>query len=252
MITTTETDVASIASLGHREAMQLQRTELDRAIAQLGTLEPGDWSTSTVCPGWDVRTMWLHVLGACEAGASVRENVHQMRAARRRAREQNLSLEAALSAIQIEDRSELSPDELVGRLGPVIPKTIGGRRRVPRPLRAIKVAVDAPVVEKWSLGYLIDVIYLRDIWMHRIDTARATGRDLELSADHDGRIVANIVAEWGRRHGQPFDLVLTGPAGGVFTAGTGGESIELDAIEFCCRLAGRGEATGLLRTIVPF
>jgi len=52
--------------------------------------------------------------------------------------------------------------------------------------------------------------------------------------------------------GQPFTLELTGPAGGSFTSGSGGESIELDAVEFCCLLAGRGEPTGLLRTIVPF
>ena len=73
-----------------------------------------------------------------------------------------------------------------------------------------------------------------------------------LTAEHDGRIVADVVAEWARRHGQPFTLELTGTAGGTFDVGTGGESIALDAVEFCRLLAGRGEATGLLTTIVPF
>ncbi len=108
------------------------------------------------------------------------------------------------------------------------------------------------MVEKWSLGYLIDTIYLRDAWMHRIDTARATNSELVLTADHDGRIVADVVAEWTRRHGEPFTLELTGAAGGTFTAGGGGERIELDAVEFCRVLSGRAEGSGLMATVVPF
>jgi len=35
-----------------------------------------------------------------------------------------------------------------------------------------------------------------------------------LTPDHDARIVADVVAEWAGRHGRPFTLHLTGPAGG--------------------------------------
>jgi hypothetical protein len=65
------------------------------------------------------------------------------------------------------------------------------------------------VPEKWSLGYGTDVIFTRDAWMHRLDLARATGRDPVLTADHDGIIVADVVAEWARRHGRPYRLELT-------------------------------------------
>jgi uncharacterized protein (TIGR03083 family) len=258
MTTTTTTDVGTIESISHGEAMQLQAAELDRAIALLRSLDADDWTVQTVCPDWDVRQMWLHVLGACEAGASMRENAHQMRAARRRRQDLGVSLEAGLSSVQVAEREGLSPDELVERLARVAPKTVKGRRRTPRPVRAVKIAIDAPVVERWRLGYLIDVIYLRDGWMHRIDTARATGSDLVLTPEHDGRIVADVVAEWARRHGQPFTLELTGPAGGRFSAGDndggndGNHTLVMDAVEFCWVLAGRGEADGLLRTIVPF
>ncbi len=248
----TTTDVATIAPIDHREAMRLQAIELDRAIALLRSLDTEDWSTPTVCPDWDVRQMWLHVLGACEAGASMRENAHQMLAARKRQKELGVPLEAGLSGVQVAERADLSPDELVDRLVAIAPKTVKGRSRTPRPMRAMKVAVDAPVVEKWSVGYLVDIIYLRDAWMHRVDTARATGNELVLTPEHDGRVVADIVAEWARRHGEPFTLELTGPAGGTFTSGVGGEPMVLDAVEFCWLLAGRGEATGLLATIVPF
>jgi hypothetical protein len=37
----------------------------------------------------------------------------------------------------------------------------------------VKLKVDGPVHETWTLGYLTDTIYLRDLWMHRIDAARA-------------------------------------------------------------------------------
>jgi hypothetical protein len=68
----------------------------------------------------------------------------------------------------------------------------------------------------------IDVtIYLRDLWMHRIDANRALSLLPELSADHDGRIVADIVVEWARRHGKPFILHLAGPAGGTYATDPG-------------------------------
>jgi uncharacterized protein (TIGR03083 family) len=248
----TITDVGTIASIDHREAMQLQATELERALTLLRSLGGDDWSRATDCPDWDVRQMWLHVLGACEAGASMRENMHQMRAGRKRTKELGVPLEAGLSGVQVAEREQLSPQDLIERLAAIAPKTVKGRSRTPRPMRAIKMAIDAPVVEKWSLGYLIDIIYLRDAWMHRIDTAHALGRELELTADHDGRIVADVVAEWARRHGQSFTLELTGAAGGTFVSGDGGERLEFDAVEFCRLLAGRGDADGLVATIVPF
>lgn len=251
-MTMTSIDTTTIPSIGHSEAMKLQAVELDRAIDLLRSLDPEQWSIQTSCPDWDVRQMWLHVLGACEAGASMRENMHQMGAARKRCKQLGVPLEAGLSGLQVAERIDLSPSQLLERLEQVAPKTIKGRSRTPRPMRAIKIGIDAPVVEKWSLGYLIDIIYLRDAWMHRVDTARAIGRDLELTPEHDGRIVADVVAEWARRHEQPFTLELTGPAGGTFTAGGGDDPILMDAVEFCWILAGRGEATGLLTTIVPF
>ncbi len=248
----TNTDVSTIPAIEHREAMKLQATELDRALEMLRSLDTEQWSTQTICPDWDVRRMWLHVLGASEAGASIRENMHQMLAARKRRKNLGGSLEAALSAVQVANREELSPHTLLERLERVAPKTVKGRNRAPRLMRAVKISIDAPVIEKWALGYLIDIIYLRDAWMHRVDTARATDTELVLSPEHDGRIVADVVAEWARRHGRPFTLELTGDAGGVFTAGERGEHRTIDAVEFCCLLAGRGEATGLLATIVPF
>ena len=106
--------------------------------------------------------------------------------------------------------------------------------------------------ERWQFGYLVDSVFTRDTWMHRLDIASATGRDMVLTPEHDGRMIADVVAEWARRHGQPFSLTLSGPAGGQWRAGDGGDQIELDALHFCQALAGRIPAHGLLTTMVPF
>jgi hypothetical protein len=133
---------------------------------------------------------------------------------------------------------------------------VRGRRRIPALVRHhAKLAVDGPVHERWKLGYLIDTIYLRDLWMHRVDLAHAVDRPVALSAEHDGRIVADVVAEWARRHRAPFVVELTGPAGGTFAHDgdrADAEHRSLDAVELCRSLAGRAPADGLLTTIVPF
>jgi uncharacterized protein (TIGR03083 family) len=233
--------------------MGLQAAELQRTIELLETLTPAEWTRQTDCPAWDVRRMYLHVLGACEGGASPLETARQMGAAFRHRRANGGPLEAALSAVQVRDREQLTPDELVARLRAVAPRTVRRRTKLLGPARRhMKMKVDGPVVETWTLGYLTDTIYLRDLWLHRVDASRATDRDVVLTADHDGRIVADVVGEWARRHGQPFELVLTGPAGGTFAAGADGPTATMDAVEFCRTVGGRRAGEGLFATIVPF
>ena len=151
------------------------------------------------------------------------------------------------------NNAALSTDELIDRMEAAGPRQARWRasrrlmRRIP-----LKQPMRDGTVETWRLAFLVDVILTRDTWMHRVDLARATDRPLELTADHDGRIVADVVAEWARRHGQPYTLELSGPAGGTFTSGEGGEHIAIDAIEFCRILSNRAVGTGLLTQEVPF
>ena len=254
-VTAVGTDTASLSPLTHTEGMALFAAELQRNLELMRSLSDEDWRAQTECPDWDVRRMYLHVLGACESGASMRELAHQMLTARSYQKANGGPLEAALSATQVAERIDLTPGQLVSRFAEVAPRTVRARTRMPSLMRRATMAVDGPVVERWSFGYLMDTIYLRDAWMHRIDVTRATGRTPVLSSDHDGRIVADVVAEWSRRHGQPFTLTLTGTAGGTFTARGGGaaqDAMTLDAVEFCRILAGRSPGEGLLTTIVPF
>lgn len=246
-------DVASVRPVSHGEGQDLFAAEIDRTVDLLRTLTPEQWAAPTDCPAWDVHHLNLHLLGAAESGASFRELAHQLRAARSWQNKHGGPQEAALSGVQVQEREAVRPDELVSRLADAGPRAAARRRSLPSLVRRVSIAVDGPVVERWTVGYLVDVIYLRDAWMHRIDSSRAVEAPLVLTAEHDGRIVADVVAEWCRRHGRPVDLVLTGTAGGRFVAGSGTrEVLELDAVEFCRTLAGRTAGEGLLGQIVPF
>lgn len=249
----TTTDVTGSKGLDHNKAMALQAAELSRTLDLLETLSAADWSAQTECPAWDVHHMYLHVLGACEAATSIRELVHQMRAGRAHQKANGGPLEAGLSAVQVRDREHLGPAELVERLRTVAPLTVKKRTSLPGFLRSeFGMKVDGPVVERWKLGYLVDTIYLRDLWLHRVDASRATGKDLVLTVGHDDRIIADVAAEWAHRHDQPVVLELTGPVGGTFVHKEGGEHLVLDAVEFCRTVGGRTDGTGLLTTVVPF
>ena len=233
-------------------AMRLAATEYQRLLDLLRALAPEDWSKPTECAGWDVRAMAAHALGMVEMAASMREQSRQAKAARARG---GLFIDA-LTAVQVEERAEMNPQQIVDRFAIRAPKAARGRRWTPSFVRR-RALPDLPRVgghdEAWTIGYLVDIILTRDPWMHRIDIVRATGADHVLTADHDGVIVADIAAEWARRHGQPYTVRLSGPAGGTWTSGTGGPLVEMDAVDFCRVLSGRGApGGGLLATQVPF
>lgn len=232
-------------------AMRLAANEYQQVIDLLGSLRPQDWSKPTECPEWDVRAMATHLLGMAEMAASIREQSRQVRAATKRG---GVFIDA-LTAVQVEQRAQMTPGQIIARMVAVAPKAARGRRRAPvfmrrRPMPQPQHVNGAD--ESWTIGFLLDVILTRDPWMHRIDITRATGATHVLTGEHDGVLVDDIVSEWADRHHQPFTLHLTGPAGGSWTVGTGGPDLELDVSDFCRAVSGRRPADGLLATEVPF
>jgi uncharacterized protein (TIGR03083 family) len=240
-------------------AMRLAETEYQRVTDAVDALEAQDWTRATDCTEWDVRRLVAHIVGQANLFSTPLELARQTRAAKARQQPGQAGVDA-LTALQVEERQHLGPEELRAELHRVGPRGAKGRRRVPgfvRRRRAPGVEVVNGVPEAWSIGFVTDVILTRDAWMHRLDLAHATGRDPALTPDHDGVIVADVVAEWTRRHGQSFRLELTGPAGGSWSSGTGGQEIVMDAADFCRVVSGRQVATvanpgGLLATRVPF
>jgi hypothetical protein len=151
-----------------------------------------------------------------------------------------------INEFQVRERSTMGNEEVVARLAEVAAMAVVGRRRLPPPIRWAPVPMGPPIGWK-PLTYLMRMGFTRDVWMHRVDLARATRREIVLTPQHDGRLVADIVVEWANRHGEPFRLELTGPAGGTYVQEGAGEHLTLDAVEFCRVLSGRAFGIGLLR-----
>ncbi|MCW2743344.1 MAG: hypothetical protein JWR45_3766 [Blastococcus sp.] len=250
MSTTTVRNVVRPPALDRDTALRLAATEYGRFAALLGELDPQDWTRRTDCAEWDVRAMAGHALGMAEMVASLR----QFAAQNARAARAGGGIDA-LTALQVRDRARLSPGELVDRFVAIAPRAVDGRRRLSRLIGRFTLPEDQVVggrPERWTFGFLVDVILTRDTWMHRMDLARATGREPALDPGHDGVLVDDVVAEWAQRHGSPYRLHLTGPAGGAWASVDDGPEYELDAVEFCRVLSGRGSAHGLLAQQVPF
>jgi uncharacterized protein (TIGR03083 family) len=243
---TTDTD-----RIRRPEARVLAEREFSRFAELVASLTPQEWQTPTDCTGWDVRKMALHILGSGDAQASVGEFLHQLRHGLRVNKEiDSHHWVDGLNEIQIRERSHLSNDELVTQLRAVGPKAVRGRWGTPPPMRYVPIPFGPPI--GWApLKYLLDVGFTRDVWAHRIDIHAAISRPMHLTADHDGRLVADIVGEWRQVHGHAFELILDGPAGGTFSQGVGGEHVQMDAIEFVRVLAGRVPGTGVLSNPLP-
>lgn len=255
-------------------AKRLMTTEYQRVVDQLRTLSPEEWRAETCNTGWDVRILAAHMLGMVSMAASMREQMRQLRAAKKRGGE----FIDALTALQVEKYDGWPQEQIVAEYERLAPKAVKGRTRMPRLLRGRTMPNAQPVdpprqYEPWTFAYLLDVILTRDPWMHRSDIAAATGREMKQTGDHDALIVDDVAREWAHRHGEPCSLTLTGPIGLHYVFGPGGgvqvsdgghgerpdstsptqgPSYTLDAVEFCRILSGRGSGHGLLQVRVPF
>jgi uncharacterized protein (TIGR03083 family) len=230
-------------------AVRLAAAEYERAADLLERLSPAQWAAPTDCTAWDVRAMAGHMLGMVQMTASVPEMVRQQAIATRRAKRAGGELIDSLTALQVEKNVSLTPEGLVREYRRLAPRAVRARRRAPGLIRR-QTFRDQD--EWWTVGYLFDVILTRDPFLHRVDICRATDAAMTATAEHEGAIVADVVQEWAGRHGAAFDLTLTGPAGGHWQHGEGGEPISMDALEFCRVLSGRAPGSGLLTTQVPF
>jgi uncharacterized protein (TIGR03083 family) len=244
--------VEDIAPISHREGMDLAETEYRRFTDMLDQLKPDDWSKQTVNTDWNVKQLVAHVLGFAESNASFLVFVKAMRAGKKRAAEKGYDhFIHGTNEVQVEEREHLSTNELVSSWKTVWPKALKGRRRFPPFMRPIPLDF-GPIIGKKPMGsYLMDVVFTRDTWMHRIDICRAVGVDPVLTPEHDGRLIEDIVAEWVRLYDLSPTLRLEGPAGGTFVSGDGGEELTIDAVEWIWILSGRGTGTGLLEKELP-
>jgi uncharacterized protein (TIGR03083 family) len=241
-------DTRDIPLIGHQEAMQLAEAECGRFLELVHQLDDDDWRQPTDCTEWSVKDIVVHQLGVAAAVGSIREMVHQMRAARRLPK--TMARVDRLNAVHVKERRHLSTDQLTELLAPALRRALRARRRAPALIRKLRFSEET--FGRVSFGYLNDIVVTRDSLIHRVDIARATGKPMMLTADHEGRVIADVVRDWAAHHGQAFTLWLSDPAGGTYQAGSGGREIAVDALEFCRILSGRAPGDGLLKTQVMF
>lgn len=237
---TTATDLPPLTT---EDRVRLASTEGERVLDLLRSLPPERWSEPSGCAGWDVTDLAAHLLGQCDQLLSMREALRQDRAGKRLAR--GRARIDGITEFQVQQRRHLGRERLLGRLGAALPAAADRRRRFPFTSERVRLRIEVPAPggvyqEPWSFAYMAQVL-TRDLWMHRADLSLALGLPMVLTPDHDGRLVADVVRDWARRHGGPFRLVLDGPAGGAYAVGDRGPDLHLDAVEFCRRLFGRGE-----------
>jgi uncharacterized protein (TIGR03083 family) len=244
--TTVPVDAKRVPRLGHLEAVIAARVELDRFLIQLDRLAPDDWDKPTACTLWNVHDVVAHVAGAAASYARRSEFARQWNPLVQRAhRRPGFTVLDALNQVQVDDRATATADELLAELRHVGPLAIEHRRRIPSLLRAVRLPM--PALGVAPIGYLTDLIYTRDMWIHRLDVARATDREMVTDSTHDGRIVALMVRDLGRRlpvrfRSRAIVLELDGRAGGVYRLGEGespAATVALDALDFAWRAAGR-------------
>src|SRR5262245_51372575 len=248
-MSTTATPVESIPRLSYQQWLTRSEQEQERFGEVLGAVQTEHWDLPTDCTDWTVRDLCGHVLGSLYDNASLKRSLTSWLRASWVARRDGHAPLDELTAAEVQKFAAVPNAEVAGTFAALAPANIRGRRRVRSIVRRAPITIDD---RRYNLGDILGVILTRDLWMHRIDVTRATGTDFVASTDHDGVIVADLVADWARRHGQPFILELDGPAGGCWQQGTAGPTLHLDAVEYARTLAGRESGTGLLAQPVQF
>jgi uncharacterized protein (TIGR03083 family) len=235
-----ETRVEDVPGITQPEATALAEAQNAALLHTLYSLEDEQWAAPTDCVGWSVKDIASHIHGWAEALVSFKEARRQVGQAFRRRRELGNILDAQ-NEVQAEAGRRISTAELLLRLEEALPRMV--KRRAVLGRYGKYMPIWGPPFGVSNLGYLCNVIFTRDVFMHRIDIARATGTELDLGPS-ERRIVADIAREWGRGDGGPVRLELTGPAGGTYVAGsTPHAKVTADAVDFCRFLAGRADVS---------
>jgi AcrR family transcriptional regulator len=236
--------------IDRRLAMRLAADEYARCADLMARLEPRQWSAPTVNTDWTVRDTAGHMLGMVQMMSSLPQMLGQRSASMRLAKKVKAPFSIDhLTALQVQ-RNDGRAHPTVAAAGteggawppthaepPAQPHHAGSPARR-RPAGALDVRVPR---RRSAHTRLVDA---------QVRHLRCNGPGPGPTREHDGRLVDDIVREWADRHRQPHRLDLTGAAGGSW--GADGERITIDALDFCRILSGRGSATGLLATSVPF
>jgi uncharacterized protein (TIGR03083 family) len=221
MTTETATRAADLPQTDPDAARDHAAAEYDALLTMVDAFAASDWDLPTDCTEWRVHDMVAHVAGAAEEACRLPVMLRQ----------------------QIADRVGLSDTELAVDLRRWATGAPDGRRRQPSLLRRVPMPGFTGLRPGTNLAHLLDVIYVRDVWLHRVDLHRATGVDLPASSA-EGEVVAQVVRDldiaWD---GPALVLELTGRGAGRWQVGSGSPvaTVREDSVALMRLLSGRSD-----------
>jgi uncharacterized protein (TIGR03083 family) len=232
--------------LSTEDHAKLATDELAAFLRLLEQLEADDWTKPSPCTLWNVREVVAHQAGHIQAGRGLfgllaQSNPLALRAYRKR----GMNMLDAMNQKQVDMRASSSPGTLIKEIREGTPNSIAARSRL-NPLSA-RFRVPVHPVGMMPVRKLLDVVFPRDMWIHRLDIADATGKPFTTTAAHDGRLVALAVADTAdvfarKAPGLGVELRLQGPAGGEWGFGNGTEprvTLEMSVEDFLRRSSER-------------
>lgn len=244
-------NAGDIPEVRHAEAGKLSRTEFERVLALLTSLAGDDWQQQTYCTEWTVREMVAHLAGSMTGSTSLAEFVRQ-NVTHPYVKEAANSVDGT-NRLQIEERANKRTEEIITEFRQSGPVAIRNRQKLPWLVRQL------PVPGVGNFGYLMDIIYPRDEWMHRYDICAATDKKMVITPEHDGRILNLVLLDIAKKlkkqlAKRSITLQITGALTGTYQFGhkaTPDCTLEIDVFDFNLRASERiSTAEALRRTAV--
>jgi uncharacterized protein (TIGR03083 family) len=237
----------AVPKLSREEVIPMAREELRHFMALIENLVPGDLTQPTDCTMWNVKDVVAHQASHMLMLTSFREFFNQFNPLNNLEYIRlGMNILDAANQRQVDKRSSWTMAQLIAEIRDNTEVSLIGRTKFPFLIRLMPI-VTPGYEQKVSFGELIDNIFTRDMWMHRLDICQATGREMVQAADHDIRITALVMrdldAHLSRKlGGRSVIYRLTGQAGGEWTvggSGSGNTMIVLDTFDFHRLASGR-------------
>ena len=247
------TSASSVPRPGAAEAAAVARAELACFLELISALQPDELDRPTHCSLWSVRDLVAHQASHAQSGSGIRGFFAQLDPRLTRPYgKTGMSMLDALNQAQVDGRKDRPFDAVVAELKRGTEASIDARVRLHPLTRLLRVPVHP--VGLMALSTLLTEIFPRDMWIHRLDIADATGRPFRLDADHNDAIVAGVVRDAARYAskrlpGTAVDLRLRGPRERAWSFGTGERvSLAMDVAEFARLSSERATPAQVLET----
>ncbi len=240
-------NASDIRPVAHAEAGKHSRTEYERVLALLESLEGDDWLQQTYCTEWRVREMASHLAGSMTGSTSLAEFLRQ-NVTHPYVKEAEKTADGT-NRLQVEERASKTTAEIIDEFRQNGPVAIKNRQKLPWLVRHI------PIPEAHNFGYLINIIYPRDEWMHRYDICAATGKKMVITPEHDGRLTDLVMLDIAKKLkrslvSRTVVVHITGALTGTYQFGNNAEpdcTLSIDLYDLHLRASERISAEEALR-----